>query len=67
MIINGKRTEKPRFWLFKQAELMAFRKAAREHETSSPSSTPERVRITSAKPNSRLFAGGVRSRQEKQK
>ena len=53
MNINGKRIEKPRFWLFKRAELMTFGKAARKHETSGPAGTPKRVRIASAKPNAR--------------
>jgi hypothetical protein len=59
MNINGNRIEKPRFWLFKQVELMAFEKGG------GAASTPKRVRIASAKPNAQLSAGRVRSRQEK--
>jgi putative DNA primase/helicase len=65
MNINGKRIEKPRFWLFKRAELMTFGKAVRKHETSGPAGTPKRVRIASAKPNTRSSRVGSGSRQVK--
>jgi hypothetical protein len=62
MRINGKQIEKPRFWLFNHARLMAFGTTASKAQSSKPPVVPSRVRDASAKPAARLRRGRVRPR-----
>jgi hypothetical protein len=62
MRIHGKRIEKPRFWLFNHARLMAFGTAASKAQSSKPPLAPSRVRKASAKPAAGLRTAPVRSR-----
>jgi hypothetical protein len=62
MRINGKQIEKPRFWLFNHARLMAFGTTTSRAQSSKPPVAPNRMRDASAKPAARLRKGRVGSR-----